>query len=180
MLKHFGLCVLVYAALVIETSCAPHMAIGTAAPAFAALAILTVALALEGWAAVAGAAVAGLLADCLSDHRLGAGMLAGAVLAYFLQRLRGEQMRGSAYLFTGLAFLVVFGFSLSEMFVESVSAGIFPEPAAVLKHPAGTACYSALIAFCVLVVWNALRNVLSAGRPNANEGFTNRWKMLTD
>ena len=180
MLKYFGLCVLVYAALVLETSCAPHMAIGTAAPAFAALAMLTVALSFEGWAAIAAAAIVGLLADCLSDHRLGVGMLAAAVLAYFLQRLRGEQMPSSAFLFAGWGFLTVFGFSLAEMIVESVSAGIVPTPSSLFIQSAGTASYSALIAFCMMVFWNALRSLLPAGRPGANEGITNRWKMLTD
>jgi rod shape-determining protein MreD len=126
------------------------------------------------------AALWGLLADCLTESRLGAGMVCFSLAAYLLQ---GGSMRWNGRIPWRIA-----AFSLPLTWAAMVGMAVLraqtdgrpSDHYGLCIHAAGSAIYTAVVIVAAEIAVRLIRGSSTAGATIAAPTVSNRWKMLTE
>ena len=179
-MKYLWLLVLLYCALIAQSSVAPAIAIGASVPDFLLMLLVAVVVLLDGWPVIVWAAGIGLAADCLAPDRLGIGVVTATVAALVAQRLRGERGAGSAVSITLATFLIVLTVSLTACLTQAALSNRPADLKTVALFASGSAVYSAAVSLALIAIGRTAKRLLPRSETDAAGEFVNRWKMLTD
>jgi len=180
MLKHIGLILLTYLAMVLETGVRPLIAIGPATPVFLPLVLLVVIFTVEGRSAVFWAASIGLLADCLTPEKPGIGLICATITLFIMQRRLFLRPAKSFFSIAINGFGTVFGFLLMSRTIRIISSGRSFETVSQFTTTAGAAFYSMVIGMVVLGCFLVVRRIFSRILPSVIPRRASRWEMLVE
>lgn len=178
-MKHLGILLLGYLAVVCETSAVPAAAVEEVAPCLLPLAVLAVVQFTGGAPAVLWAAGLGLTTDCLGGGRLGIQMLAAMVMALVLMVLREHRARPALPMFAVYAFGAVLGYIVLTTGLQLTLEEHAPDLRQFALRALGAAGYSALLAFGCALLWRTTGRLLRSTGATENR-LTNRWARLTE
>lgn len=178
-MKHLGLVFLTYACCVLQTDFRHACAVGPVEPNFPMLALMIVALTVEGGPAVIWAALIGLLSDALTPGRLGIDML-GSVLAVLIA-LRWTARRCSASVLgqAGLGTVTVFMVLMLSTSLRSLLAEEPMQPGLLMLTSLATAAYTALLGVVLLFSLRLLKQLRPTRPINESLRISNQWNRLT-
>ena len=168
-MKHIGLVILVYSALILQISLRPQIMIGSVGPDFLTLTTAIAAFLLPGRTAIVWSAVIGLLADTLAGGPLGVEMFCavGVTFAFHTIVVPGNNRSWlSSFLF---GFPFIFTLLLTSSAARGLMVGQHIDWAPLTALSAWTSVYSTLLFFVLLWLFAKGRQVLATFKDPSNE-----------
>jgi hypothetical protein len=179
-MKFLLLATVTYTIFSLHASIARDLAISRFVPhlILAGLAVMTVRRTLQE--SLVLAAVWGLLADCLSEGRLGPGIVSFAMFALILNRLPAPRQTIVPWKLASVSIPLVWCVLLGDQFLHNLADGRTNDWLAVAIQAAGSAIYTGLV---VLAAAYGLEVVAPAPTQNivsSAPSVSNHWRMLTE
>lgn len=169
-----------YSVFVLHSALATSLTVAGCAPHLVLAGWIFLAQRMTPRQGLLGAALWGLLADCLTNGRLGAGIVCFSLSTWILQRCLGRRndrfLLRLAVLSAPLIWADIVGMAVLQGLVDGHSV----ELRAQCMQAAGSAAYTVII---VLAAEFANRSVRGNATTDANIAVptvSNRWKMLTE
>lgn len=169
-----------YAIFVLHAAFARDLAISGIAPHLILAGLVVISVRVGAAQGMLLAAVWGLLADCLTEGRLGPHVVCFAIVVGILHRNRNQRRSSDSWKLAALSIPMVWGVLLAVQFWHSLAEGRTRDFTAVAIHAAGSAVYTGLV---VAGAAYALRHVApaSADRTDpSSPSVSNKWRMLTE
>ncbi len=178
-MKNFGLLILTYVALVLESSVRTEIAVKGIAPSFLLLVVFAAVLLIDGWPALIWAALAGLLSDCLQPGQLGIDMMCATVVAYVVQRAIRGRSTESTFAIACVNFLMILTIAMASSVVRHPPAPGSDDLMQLLMPALGVAAYSAMLGLVCMTLWRFARNLLPGFGSRHGTRPSRRWNTLT-
>lgn len=180
MLKHVGLILLTYTALVLQSGASEMLMVGSIGPMFLPLVLLVVIFCVEGFSALLWGAVLGLLDDCMTPDRIGVGVICWTLAVYLVQcRLRARP--ADSLLSVGLCFFYsCFGLVFATTVLRAMTGGAGTAVIPLVTGVAGTALYTTAIGLLLFVFSFIVKQILLRLFPSSLSRGSSRWHMLTE
>jgi rod shape-determining protein MreD len=122
----------------------------------------------------------GLLADCLTDGRLGAGLICFSLSTWFLQRCRGQSYRGRFWKLAIWSVPVIFADMVATAALRIVFDIRPVDWQGLCIHAAGSAVYSGILVGIAELAIRLVRGKTSENSEGTAPTVSNKWRMLTD
>jgi len=178
-MKHVGVTILVYTALVLQSGVGESLAIGIARPAFLSVAWAVVLLTTSGRTCLLWAGLIGLLDDCLTDQPLGIAVIVFVLMAAVAQRLLHSRSDRSAVAAPVILLMTIFPMLVFSTTARLLMAGRAFDMPTVLMTDAAIAAYSTAVVTGGLILWRIMRRLIPFRSAGTADHRTNRFRLLT-
>ncbi|MBI3865961.1 MAG: hypothetical protein HY290_29140 [Planctomycetia bacterium] len=179
-MKYLTLCICTYTVFVLHTSLARDLAIAGFAPHLVLAGLAIVALRTSGNDTLFFAAVWGFLADCLSEGRLGPGIIFYSLAALILRQAATGWKVKMPWAYAALVAPVCWGAIVGNQILRSFADGMATDFALAALRASGSAVYTAAIVAAATAAW---RRIAGHNPEAINTGtlpVSNHWRMLTE
>ncbi len=169
-----------YVVFVLQSTVAPSVAIAGAVPHFLLAGLSLAASRVSARQALLAGALWGILADCLTSGRLGAGMICIAFSSWAMYRSTGLSNRGSTWQRPLISVPIIFAGILATALLRSLSENHPVDFPGLCLHAVGSAIYTGV----VIVVGEFAIRLVSGRSADRTTGavpiVANRWRMLNE
>lgn len=178
-MKHCGLFILTYAALVLQSGVGESLALGIARPEFLVAVWAVVLLTTADRSCLLWAGLIGLLDDCLTDQPLGIAVTVFVIMAAVAQRFFHPRSDRSAAAVPVILLMTIFPVLLLSTITRVLVAGRSVDVPMVLMTDSAGAAYSTVLVTGGLILWRIVRRVIPS-RPAGSAVYrTSRFRLLT-
>ncbi len=177
MMKHLVVLLLLYPALVLQSSSASLLSVGGQSPHWLLGVMMVALLTIEGWRAIAWAGCLGLLGDCLSGERMGTLLICYTLVAYVIDRLFERRVEQPWPFAAIVGFLAVFIALLAATSVQIVATGHQADAADLLLRIFLAAMATTVLSTSVLLLIRGTRFVWHRVTPASEDGPRRSWKL---
>ena len=126
------------------------------------------------------AALWGLLADCLTDGRLGAGVVYFSLSTWVLKRFTGRRNSSVPWRVAVMSVPLIWAAIVGMAVLRGLSDGRPSDLRGLCVHAAGSAVYTGMVIAAAEFAIGFVRGSSTADAGIAAPTVSNKWKMLTE
>jgi rod shape-determining protein MreD len=169
-----------YLVFVLHSSLAASLAIAGSAPQLVLAGWILVIRRMPPRQGLLAAALWGLLADCQTNGRLGAGIVCLSISTWILQRCLGRRNDNSLLTLVVLSSPLIWADIVGMAVLRGLSDGHSVNMRAQCIQAAGSAIYTGIIVVAAEIASRYVRGNAEGDAAIGVPAVLNRWKMLTD
>lgn len=177
MMKHLLVLLILYPALVLQSSADSLLTVGGQSPHWLLGVMMVALLTIEGWPAIAWAGGIGLMGDCLSGERMGTLLICYALVAYVIDRLFERRVDQPWPFAAIVGFLSVFIALLATTSVQIVVTGHQADAADLLLKIFLATVATTTLSTSLLIFSRGLSFAFHRVFPSSADGERRSWKL---
>jgi len=177
-MKHLGLTILTYVALVLQSGAGQSLSLGIARPEFLSAAWAVVLLTSTGRSCLLWAGLIGLLDDCLTDQPLGIAVIVFVLAAAVAQRVVPPRSDRRLFVLPPMILTMIFPVLMLCAAARILVSGRAVDLPVVLMACAAAAAYATVSVTGGLVLWRIARRLIPSRPAGSALHRTNRFRLL--
>ena len=169
-----------YLVFALHSGVASSLAVAGYAPQLVLAGLVLMTSRMAGRQGLLAAALWGLLADCLTEGRLGAGIVCFSLSTWLLQRCTGRSNSSVPWRIAVFSVPLIWADLVAMAVLRGLSDGRPIDLRGLCIHAAGSAVYTGMIIGAAEFAIRFVRGSSTEDAANASPTVSNKWKMLTD